>query len=405
MRELSKKDRLLDFTAFVLASYPSLPWKGNAFFSQGTYNRTFTEEKPLKSENYKTFIEEDLKDILSPNFWRTQRGMDKLSSFISAKEIERYLDKLKDKFSHLTNSKESRSQNGSIYFHLSKEDLELNFDSYRKLYWLNNNVFISYYLVQLKSLNIENRSELDDFRNEMESFCEMEKDLSSEDWNHLLKEKHDKINNELLKNLEILKFQFQGYLDSEGVFINIDETLKEYLLNLRVNNSPSYPMALPLREKSLTFLKLKIFENTFNYKPKKVELSQEEILVRNKFEDNQKISSQNNLSREAILDKLIGVNTDKYYVYEKYETKLINQNYLSESRTDWKGNAASFVRFYNYCERKKIIKDFYKNTSKGFLGFRDLYQFYKGENLNSPSKRKLQDTPTKKNEFNFLDII
>lgn len=114
--------------------------------------------------------------------------------------------------------------------------------------------------------------------------------------------------------------------------------------------------------------------------------------------------SNNRKSREEIVGKLIGIDTRNYSTFQKYESKLIDYGYLSEARNEWNKNAASFVRFYTYCEKNKIFPDFYKTSTKGISLLRELYTFYKGKDLNPPSKRKKQSTPSTKGEFAFLDL-
>lgn len=109
-------------------------------------------------------------------------------------------------------------------------------------------------------------------------------------------------------------------------------------------------------------------------------------------------------SREDIVEKLIGIDTSNYRIFQKYESKLIIYGYLPEARNEWKKGAASLVRFYIHCEKKKIFPDFYKTSTKGISLLRELYTFYKGKDLNPPSKRRKQITPSTKGEFAFLDL-
>jgi len=110
-------------------------------------------------------------------------------------------------------------------------------------------------------------------------------------------------------------------------------------------------------------------------------------------------------TRDEILNRLIGLQTLNHEKFLKYEKKLISHNYLNEDCNEWKKNPSSFIRFYNYCESKKIIKnDIFKENTKGITLMRDLYSFYDGKSLDAPSKRKKQNKKGTKRDFDILDF-
>ena len=115
--------------------------------------------------------------------------------------------------------------------------------------------------------------------------------------------------------------------------------------------------------------------------------------------------SKSKLSRSDLINNLIGKYTEESILFEKHERKLVSRKYLNESRDKWLKTAASFIRFYNYCENKEIFKYHLENSSKGVEWLRNLYEFYEGGTIDSRRKREKQNTPTKKSEFNFLDVI
>jgi hypothetical protein len=111
------------------------------------------------------------------------------------------------------------------------------------------------------------------------------------------------------------------------------------------------------------------------------------------------------LSREQIINKLIGLQTSKHNKFLDYEKRLIIEGYLNSERSLWLKGAASFIRFYIYCENKSIFKnDIYGITAEGVKLLRDLYNFNEGKNLDFPTKREKQATPRTKLEFSFLDF-
>ncbi|RTY89634.1 hypothetical protein [Flavobacterium sp. GT3R68] len=111
------------------------------------------------------------------------------------------------------------------------------------------------------------------------------------------------------------------------------------------------------------------------------------------------------LSRDEILNNLIGRNTNNLRTFLEYERKLISLKYLDNSRGKWLKKSANLVRFYNHCENKNLFKDFYENNSEGIKFLRDLYDFHEKNSIDTPEKRKLQLTRKTKSEFHFLDII
>ena len=113
--------------------------------------------------------------------------------------------------------------------------------------------------------------------------------------------------------------------------------------------------------------------------------------------------SKSKLSRNDLINNLIGKDTEESIFFEKYEKKLIPQ-YLNESRDKWLNNTASLIRFYNHCESKGVFKYFYKENSNGAKLFRELYNV-EDSSMDTPSSRLKRNTPTKKFEFNFLDVI
>ncbi|MDX8553932.1 hypothetical protein MK851_09905 [Tenacibaculum sp. 1B UA] len=116
-------------------------------------------------------------------------------------------------------------------------------------------------------------------------------------------------------------------------------------------------------------------------------------------------SKKNNISnhkRDEILSFLIG-DSMSIEKFEKYEEKLITRNFLNDSRDTWLTSASDFLRFYNYCHKQSIFKNFLEKGSKGVKKLRILYNFFTETKADAYGKRQQKETKTKKDQFNFLD--
>lgn len=110
------------------------------------------------------------------------------------------------------------------------------------------------------------------------------------------------------------------------------------------------------------------------------------------------------LTRDEILNKLVGnnKNINQFYVYEK---KLKTQKYLSNDG-EWIKKPADLSRFYSHCLNKSIFKShFLEDDNRGIDFLRELFNFHEGKSIDSKAKRLKQITRTKKNQFDFLDIV
>ena len=110
------------------------------------------------------------------------------------------------------------------------------------------------------------------------------------------------------------------------------------------------------------------------------------------------------LTRDEILNNLVGDNKNINQFYE-YEKKLKTQKYLSNDG-EWIKKPADLSRFYSHCLNKSIFKShFLGDDNRGIDFLRKLFNFHEGKSIDSKAKRLKQITRTKKNQFNFLDIV
>ncbi|AUC84358.1 hypothetical protein CW731_03175 [Polaribacter sp. ALD11] len=96
----------------------------------------------------------------------------------------------------------------------------------------------------------------------------------------------------------------------------------------------------------------------------------------------------------------IGLKEQK--IFEEYELKLIDNEFLSKDKNEWLKNPSSFIRFYNYCEAKNLFKKEFKKSKDGVSLLRRLYNFHISNNIDAPDKRQLQENKKNKHQYYFL---
>jgi Mor family transcriptional regulator len=113
----------------------------------------------------------------------------------------------------------------------------------------------------------------------------------------------------------------------------------------------------------------------------------------------------NQPSRDKTFKNLID-GSEMIQLFQKYEKQLIIEGFLSDNREKWLKNTASFMRFYNYCESKKVFKYFHEDSSSGVNMLRDLYNHHEGMKINNRDKRlKQSEVKRHKGQFDFLNDI
>ena len=92
-------------------------------------------------------------------------------------------------------------------------------------------------------------------------------------------------------------------------------------------------------------------------------------------------------------------------IFEKYELRLIEDGFLSSPGNNWLKSTASFIRFYNYCENKRLFKDAFNDLPIEGVGYlRKLFNYQEGTSLDGKGKRMKQNNKRNKLEYSFLNI-
>ena len=118
-----------------------------------------------------------------------------------------------------------------------------------------------------------------------------------------------------------------------------------------------------------------------------------------KINTNKTIQEKPSLPRKEILKKLFD-GTKNIEKFEKFEKILVKENYLN-SDLEWIRNASDFIRFYNYLEEKKIIRNTFVNCN-GVRYLGDLFSYAGFKTLESKSKRKKQNTKNHQRQFHKI---
>ncbi|CAA0248200.1 hypothetical protein JIP1097_80078 [Tenacibaculum maritimum] len=141
---------------------------------------------------------------------------------------------------------------------------------------------------------------------------------------------------------------------------------------------------------------------TFNYeyshqeKPKKSNIQLHEVSF------SSKAPNFSNENRDDILEFLIG-DTKTIKKFEEYEKKLITRGFLNNSRSSWQKSSSDLLRFYNYCHKKPVFKNYLEKETTGIKKLRTLYNFHEKTSRDSYKKRQRVETKELKDQFNFLD--
>lgn len=194
-----------------------------------------------------------------------------------------------------------------------------------------------------------------------------------------------------------LKFEVQAKLFLKEVLESLDAIIRQLNRMLNHKNIDSDIEINKIREFVLNTFKQSYFDAKSDiyegYKFIFPDIENNFNIVNEKynFESDRKKILKYLISDELSLSK-----------FNEFEMKLINSKYLN-SNCVWNKSAADLIRFYSFCESKKIFKYHFEDNKKGINYLRELYDFHEGKNIDTPSKRKLQLIKSKKNIFDFLN--
>ena len=108
------------------------------------------------------------------------------------------------------------------------------------------------------------------------------------------------------------------------------------------------------------------------------------------------------VSKQDSLEKLVDgtENLEKYYLFEKL---LYQRGYINKDLDYWQESSVKLIRFYCFCEKKKMFKVQHTNKRTGIKILREIYNFQDGNAIDYPNKRK-KEMPNASAEFFFLPI-
>lgn len=255
---LNKREILEDFSVYVLLQYEELISQIVYFFEKRVGDEIFnSKSKPV----YDKFISDELYfDNIRIDFnSELPTKIEFLEDILKTEEIEIFCKHLKENFreGYPDDYDEDTgfAYGGNYPINLDIVELKSYFKEYVKLRSYNDSVYISYLYLML---NFSENKSYQNFKYEVE---ELEKNFYnnsllpiklSEDY---IEFQMDRYKTEFFKTIEKEPFQFQGFYDANGFFIDIDLTLK-YWLKLYNVYPISYKPHQPQIKNELNFILL-----------------------------------------------------------------------------------------------------------------------------------------------------
>lgn len=99
--------------------------------------------------------------------------------------------------------------------------------------------------------------------------------------------------------------------------------------------------------------------------------------------------------REDIIKNLC--DPSKIDTFLEYEQKIALRGYISENFSSWNKKPIDLVKFYRFCEGRKVIHYRHKTKKSGIKLLRELYNYYEGLSIDEPNK---QEARTKMPDIN-----
>lgn len=362
---LNKKERVLDFIAYLINKYEYYFHPVNYYFAQKTAVKFFQNEifKDV-IDDYYLFLSKYISFEINND---ELIDFDDFSDFVNFTNHNKILNFIRTNINHLYNKDNKFDIPDDEYNRFSKE--------YFDLFLLNRKVFISYFYKKIFFLEESINSKLNKQIDKIKSYkIYFDNDYSGfkEYMNNYYK---TKLNNHLFK----FDIQLVGFLDSKSFFINKNESLVKYLKEL---NSIS------------DFKKIKYY-------------SEDKIKIKNMysiiFENVEKISNNFNLEESSYTNIVLSRFKD-YNVYLKGKgfndeaiSSIINvllKSKLKKTRfinLNFKVDLFRFLYFTYYFDYYNDIKKNKLLDEKDFEKVIEHIELFKDdENLNIEMKRNYQ---------------
>lgn len=227
---MTPKEILEDFIVYTLLQYEELISPICYFFDQENAMSLFDGREKL---NYVQYIREELK---LPVFLELKKDLTvnpkRLSDLISKPQIEGLIKYLNEKFSQGFPDdvdEEGMAYGGNYSLNLTESELITSFNDYLYFHSINPGVYISFFLQLFyqKFNSVENQLKAETKRvDQLHRYRTNLPEELKEDYKNYHKEKFTRA---LFHSLEEEPYQYQGFFDDKGLYINDRSTLKKWL--------------------------------------------------------------------------------------------------------------------------------------------------------------------------------
>ena len=228
---MNRKDTFLDFIIYALLNSDQFDDSNVLFFKQDFWSTDY-------KDNYIDFIEP-----FKP-FTRAVK--------FEGSEDDAFTLSPKERSMLLTAFKVFYQKNDSV-FTLNDDDIQLLYNSYMELKRNNPNVFVSYYVQLIDFLSDEVSEIFEDEKLKILNIKEKQTSLSIQLSKEYIESKRNEYRERLFTSLEESTFQFQGFFDKKGVYIDKLKTLIRYISSIKQNET-NYFIIKPDIHTSLDYL-------------------------------------------------------------------------------------------------------------------------------------------------------
>lgn len=223
---MNKQEIFEDFIVFFLLQYEELNSGLGYFYNQINGESLFEIEQRL---NYQDFIRQS---INLSSFNLNQKGsinLSKLEDLLSAVETEKLLEYLNSEFTYGFPRDHDDDYNpigGFFQLTVTQDEIREDFNLYIKLHEINPNIYISQLVQFYYEDSISLSSKLNKRINEINNISFTLPETLQKDF---LDYKLGSARKKLFKDLEKYPFQYHGFFDNNGLFLDHELTLEKWV--------------------------------------------------------------------------------------------------------------------------------------------------------------------------------
>lgn len=388
---MTSKEIIEDFVVFTLLQYEELLSPVGYFFNQENAFSIFHVEGNLE---YTQYIRNE---IGLPELFKFRQdasvNLKSISDLLSATQIKELIQFLNENFTQGFPDdvdEEGRAYGGNYNLFLTELELVETFREYLHLHSINPNIYVSFFLQLFNNNYYSAKNKLDsesEYINKLGQYkASLPEELIEDYMNHYKGE----FKKTLFRSMEEKPYQYQGFFDSKGFFINDKLTLEKWL-EISKNRRVKYDL-LNIPNTGVDLLVYKYFKlKFFNFSFQEGFKGSKELL-RNQFYDLRKRNHslveylKGKGFEEEEIDIILNLLT--HNKYEKLSIRKIDFNQVEYFRLCY------FFFIFDFLKEKRGI-DFEEEKD-----FSSLHLDNKPENLKSRNNQYLKYYKNIRNKFN-----